>query len=63
MENELDNLLSSEFSHIILVDDARLFNGSKDYPDLENVKQKVSDSKKKYSVFVKEDIIHILPVY
>ena len=62
IEQELDILLSSEFTDIILIDDARLFIGVHDYPTIEAIKGKVKTSGKNYSVFIDTDIIHIVPL-
>lgn len=62
VETELKFLLNAQFPHLILIDDARLFDGTHDYPHLKKIEQKVADSSKEFNVFVKHDIIHILPV-
>ena len=57
---ELDLILQHPIkNHIILVDDARCFNGTEDYPTLEWVEDLFSKSS--YSVKVEDDIIHIMP--
>ena len=35
---ELKTILKSSLPHIILIDDARLFNGTHDYPTIEQIK-------------------------
>jgi hypothetical protein len=47
--------------HIILIDDARLFNGEDDYPDVAEVKEMVKKYKSTYNFKVENDIIHIFP--
>jgi len=47
--------------HVILIDDARLFNGKDDYPEKEEVKTYVRTHMPDYSFSVKNDIIRILP--
>jgi len=44
---------------IILIDDARLFNGKDDYPDIEELKKKLSG--KNYCLKIKQDIIWYYP--
>lgn len=58
---ELEIILSSTVAAVILIDDARLFTGKNDYPSLRAVKQQVNLSGKKSDVFVRKDIIHIIP--
>ena len=61
VEKELDLLLSSKVKHVILIDDARLFTGKGDYPTIRTVKEKVRKANVEYEVFVKKDIINIIP--
>lgn len=49
-------------SHIILIDDARCFNGRYDYPRIEKIKKFISKHLPSYSFEVKNDIIRIAPV-
>ena len=58
---ELEAILKSDFYHIILIDDARLFNGTHDYPTLDQVKQICEKSGRNYSLTVKDDIIRLIP--
>ncbi len=58
---ELAVLAKSEFRHVILIDDARLFNGSNDYPVLKNLIDFVLSSFSDYRVQVNSDIIRLLP--
>lgn len=58
---ELEVLLNDGFQHLILVDDARLFNGEGDYPTITQIRKLVSQSNFLYQVFVEKDIIHIIP--
>ena len=46
---------------MILIDDARLFNGKNDYPTIKQLKQKVNKINNALHLFVKNDIIHIIP--
>lgn len=58
--NELQQILSHPVSnHIILIDDARLFNGQNDYPNLGELKSLISQYGQDYLMEVKYDIIRI----
>lgn len=58
---ELEAILKSPLAHVILIDDARLFNGTKDYPTIEEIKSIIAKSGKGYLVEIKDDIIRIIP--
>jgi hypothetical protein len=45
------------FEHVLLIDDARFFNGKGDYPTLDELKEFVFSKNKKYHFEVKDDII------
>ncbi len=47
--------------HVILIDDARLFDGTNDYPTKEEVSNFVKQHLPNYSFSIKKDIIRILP--
>lgn len=58
--SELDAIFDNNeknFRHVILIDDARLFNGSNDYPEYEYLRDYITKKDSKYSVSVEEDII------
>jgi len=57
---ELETILKSSLPHIILIDDARLFNGTQDYPTIEEIKNIIEKSGISYSLEVKDDIIRII---
>jgi len=59
---ELEAILKSDLPHIILIDDARLFDGTHDYPILDEIKQLYKKSNRDYSLTVKDDIIRLIPV-
>jgi hypothetical protein len=58
---ELNVLLNDSQHHIILIDDARLFNGEGDYPTLNTIREYVGKSKFAFDVIVNRDIINIIP--
>jgi hypothetical protein len=59
---ELDTILSSPINHVILIDDARGFDGLGDYPSISSIKRKVRKSKgSAYNYKVENDIIQIYP--
>jgi hypothetical protein len=57
---ELDHILNHRIdNHIILIDDARCFTGTDDYPTIEFLENYVRQKKKELRFSVKEDIIRI----
>jgi len=55
---ELDAIFNSKkFNHILLIDDARCFNGDGDYPTIEKLTEYIRSKIEKYQVEVKYDII------
>lgn len=57
---ELSIILNSPYEHVVLIDDAREFNGTNDYPQLEELSTEVLKSRYPNSVIdVKDDIIRI----
>ncbi len=58
---ELDAIFISKYPHIILIDDARMFNGTHHYPTIEEIKNKISRAGKNYSLTVEDDIIRLVP--
>ena len=61
IEKELEVLLGSFVPQIILIDDARLFTGNGDYPTVQFLKNIVKNSNASYEIFIRKDIIHIIP--
>jgi hypothetical protein len=62
IEEEMISILSTHVEHIILIDDARLFNGLDDYPSIRSLNRKVRKAKgKNYTCKVENDIIQIFP--
>jgi hypothetical protein len=47
--------------HVILIDDARLFNGTEDYPTLEELKALFADQRPDYQFSVVNDVIRAHP--
>lgn len=45
--------------HVVLVDDARCFDGSHDYPTLEDVRKLVSQVRSEHIILVEDDVIRI----
>lgn len=58
---ELHAIFNSPVDHIILIDDARLFNGTQDYPTIEQIQDIIQQHKKNYTIENKDDIIRLLP--
>ncbi len=57
---ELQSILKSKFNHIILIDDARLFNGKNDYPTIKKLSTFVLTYKNKSDIKIKDDVIRII---
>jgi hypothetical protein len=58
---ELEAIFKSSLSHVILVDDARLFNGTNSYPDINQITEIIKRNRKSYQVETKDDIIRLTP--
>ena len=55
---EMDAIFASKkLNHLILIDDARCFNGTADYPTIESFIEYVGNKNSNYKVSVKNDII------
>ncbi len=55
---EVDAILNDQlFNHILLIDDARCFNGKGDYPTIEKLTEYIRGKNEKYHVEIKNDII------
>lgn len=58
--NELKSILDHKIkSHVILIDDARCFNGKDDYPKITSLTAMLK--KTNYKLSVKDDVIRIIP--
>ena len=62
VREELEAIFKRHLPHIILIDDARLFNGTHDYPTIDEIKQLIIKSGTHYSLIVKDDIIRLIPM-
>lgn len=49
-------------NHVILIDDARLFDGTNDYPTKSELREFVKQKLPRYHFSIKKDIIRILPI-
>lgn len=59
---ELAQILAHEVdSHVVLIDDARLFSGQGDYPSLEEIEQTVQAARPGWSVEVRDDVLRAHP--
>lgn len=58
---ELNAIFNSPSDHIILIDDARLFNGTHDYPTIKQVQMIMQHHRKNYILENTDDIIRLLP--
>jgi hypothetical protein len=61
VEKELELIMQSGFPHIVLIDDAREFTGSNDYPTIKQLRHLLKKSKFGYQLSVDRDIIRIVP--
>ena len=59
---ELNCIFQHSLKHVILIDDARMFNGTRDYPTIDELNDFVSKNGKNYILKMENDIIAILPV-
>lgn len=58
---ELEAIFKSPFQHIILIDDARCFDGTFDYPTYEDLCLFVRKHRPACTIIIRNDIIRILP--
>lgn len=57
---ELNVILNSNMEHVILIDDARCFNGSGDYPSLQELSKLMLLKRPQSSIKVEDDIIRVI---
>jgi len=56
---ELDSIFNSKFQNVLLIDDARCFNGENDYPTLNELSEYILTRYCKSNIEIKDDIIRI----
>lgn len=61
IEKELSKIFGDPNAHVILIDDARCFDGTHDYPRIEELYKLVAAQNGRYSMNVAQDIIRITP--
>lgn len=61
VREELAAIFGSDLPHVILIDDARLFNGTHDYPGMIELADIVSKARKSYTIETTDDIIRVTP--
>jgi hypothetical protein len=58
--DELKAILShGDFNHVLLIDDARCFTGTGDYPTIEQVSDFILQRNNKYNISIRHDIIQV----
>lgn len=57
---ELETIFASQHHHVILIDDARCFNGTHDYPTIAELTDYVQQHKPGYTIEVKDDFIRLI---
>lgn len=63
ISEELEFILNRpQGRHVVLIDDARLFNGSDGYPTIESIREYVLKKRPQTSFTLEDDIIRIVPV-
>lgn len=56
---ELNEIFKSRLQHILLIDDARCFNGKGDYPTIQRLSEYILSRNSKSKIEIKDDIIRI----
>ncbi|SOE21298.1 hypothetical protein SAMN06298216_1771 [Spirosomataceae bacterium TFI 002] len=57
---ELDAIFSSPHKHVLLIDDARFFNGTNDYPTIPTLKKYIADHQPSSTFELKDDLITVI---
>lgn len=58
---ELDTVFSTKLEHILVIDDAKDFNGTQDYPTIEALNNYVLSKRPHYKMDVRDNIISFYP--
>lgn len=58
---ELDTVFSTNFDHVLVIDDAKDFNGTEDYPTIEELNKYVVAKRSNYKIDVRDNIISFYP--
>lgn len=58
---EIDAIFKNNINHVMLVDDARLFIGKRDYPTIEELSRYIKKIAPHYKLSVVDDMIRIVP--
>ncbi len=58
---ELDTVFSTNFDHVLVIDDAKDFNGTEDYPTIEELNKYVVSKRPHYKMDVRDNIISFYP--
>ncbi len=59
---ELESILTSPLNHVILIDDARCFNGTNDYPTISELETYIQKYKPRMKVKTENDVIRVEPL-
>jgi hypothetical protein len=60
--DEITAILNQDkFKHLILIDDAHLFNGQNGYPELESLKSFLKKRRPQWKLKIKDNIIRVFP--
>ena len=59
---ELDTIFSGNYDHVLVIDDAKDFNGTEDYPTIEALKAYVASKRPNYLMDVRDNMISFYPL-
>jgi hypothetical protein len=57
---ELEPIFASKINHVLLIDDARCFNGTCDYPTIDDLSKVILAKKPQSTIDVEDDIIRVV---